>query len=70
MTPDQIDYRELLWKYINHIGNEEGRTYLTRSYQAHRHFSKAELATLLEIDLSARPDWAIDRRSNEILLAR
>lgn len=52
-----IDYKVLLWKYLNHVGVEESVTYWQRS-SAKGRFTGEELAALGEIEKMEPPDWA------------
>jgi hypothetical protein len=52
-----IDYQQLLWKYLNHVGDEEGITYVHRE-SAKTRFSVEELAALEEIEEMEPPEWA------------
>lgn len=52
-----IDYKQLLWKYLNHVGVEESITYVHRESAKDR-FSSEEMAALEEIEDMDRPEWA------------
>jgi len=45
---DEIDYKELLRKYITHVGYSEGVTFL--KYRDERLFSEDEWSVLQELD--------------------
>lgn len=58
MTTDNIDYKDLLWKYMSHVGEEEGITYLLYAEDHVREgsrFSPEELKALKEIDAMPSP---------------
>lgn len=52
-----IDYRALLLKYIAHVGQEEGETYIDRLEGAdyYPQFSQEEVAELLKLDKETLP---------------
>lgn len=50
-----VDYKTLLWKYLNHVGVEESVTYVARPSAKHR-FTERELAALYEIEDMPRPE--------------
>jgi hypothetical protein len=50
-----VDYKILLWKYLNHIGVEEGITFVYRSSADFR-FTEEEFHALTEIDAMESPD--------------
>jgi hypothetical protein len=52
-----IDYKQLLWKYLNHVGVEESVTYWQRSSGQDR-FTEEEKAALREIEDMEPPEWA------------
>jgi hypothetical protein len=52
-----IDYKQLLWKYLNHVGAEEGVTYWQNS-SADDRFTDEEFEALAEIQEMERPEWA------------
>lgn len=52
-----IDYKILLWKYLNCVGVEESVTYWQRSW-CKDHFTDDELEALQEIEDMDRPEWA------------
>ena len=52
-----IDYKQLLWKYLNHVGVEESVTYWQRS-SGHDRFTDEEKAALREIEEMESPEWA------------
>jgi hypothetical protein len=54
-----IDYKVLLWKYLNHVDEEEGVSYVHRP-SAKQRFTKEELEALIEIDQMERPEWQDD----------
>jgi hypothetical protein len=52
-----IDYKKLLWKYMNHVGREEGLTYVGRihrgddeAFVGDEFFTKEEFLALREIE--------------------
>ena len=53
----EIDYKELLWKYLNCVGVEESVTYWQRTHCKER-FTPEELEALAEIEDMERPEWA------------
>ena len=53
----EIDYKELLWKYLNCVGVEESVTYWQRTHCKQR-FTPEELEALAEIEAMDRPEWA------------
>jgi hypothetical protein len=46
-----MDYRLLLYKYLNLVGQEEGISFANRASEPE--FTKDEIAALMEIDLMA-----------------
>jgi hypothetical protein len=52
-----VDYKVLLWKYLNHVGVEESVTYWQRA-SAKERFTPEELAALSDIDEMELPEWA------------
>jgi len=52
-----IDYKILLWKYLNHIGEEESVTYVHRT-SAKSRFTEEEMEALEEIEAMEPPEWA------------
>lgn len=54
-----MDYRDLLLKYINHVGEEEGTTFL--SWDRHDHFTEEEWDELQRLDVEA---YGVKRRAD------
>ena len=52
-----VDYKQLLWKYMNHVGEEEGVTYWQHD-TAEGRFTDEEFEALQEINDMERPEWA------------
>lgn len=51
-----IDYRELLKKYINHVGYMEGVTFMPQEYD--KDFSEEERAVLLILDSEGEEEFS------------
>lgn len=50
---DEIDYKTLLWKYLDHVGREEGVTFVHQKFGNDNwggRFTDEEMETLIEID--------------------
>jgi hypothetical protein len=52
-----VDYKILLWKYLNHVGREEGITFVYQSGVTGR-FTPEEFEALVEIDKMEPPEEA------------
>jgi hypothetical protein len=57
-----MDYRELLKKYINHVGEEEGTTFL--SWDGDDRFTEAEWDELQALEAEVHEDWRKAHPSN------
>lgn len=50
-----MDYRELLKKYINHVGCEEGVSFLSDKFMCHQtYLTKEEIEELQKLDKEAQ----------------
>lgn len=53
-----IDYRELIKKYINHVGECEGVSFIQNNYLG-KEFSKEEKEELIKLDKEAYDEQTI-----------
>lgn len=49
-----VDYRKLLWKYINHVGHEEGTTFLSWLSHGDDTFDDDEIDALKVLDANPK----------------